>query len=157
MNYWDHEPHRRFIENYSENCWGGFCLGFTKEWMDANLPAKGTDGGLEIELFDQKDGKLYRSTIYAAYAEDAQLQDSDTYETHDMWSLMAYFYGSHHCACNRKQDAHDAGASVDPELECEGDRFLIRKIVCPKFPDLILYSETMGVEELQALLESMKR
>ncbi len=158
MSYWNDEKHGELIENYDENNYGAMCLGFTKEWMDANLPAGNAYGVRPLNIFlrDRTDGKIYQSKIYAAYAEDAHLMDKGYTKHHDMWALMSYFYGSHHCPCHRKHDARAEGAVVEEDLECEGDRFQIHKITCDKYPNLVLLSETMTFDELQNALDSMK-
>lgn len=60
-------------------------------------------------------------------------------------------YAEHHCPCHRKVDARGAGAVVADD-DCEGKRFLIERIESPNLPGLVLYTETMTAEVLEASL-----
>ena len=143
--------HADLVEHYVMNGCGAHALVFTKEWMDAHLPKQRSHGGLDVTLLDQNDGKTYKTKIYAAYEDKPTTAYNDTYDREfEVYQLMGYFYGMHHCPCHRKQDAAAAGAVTD--TECEGRRFDILKITPPD-SDLILYSETMRAEELEDLLK----
>lgn len=50
----------------------------------------------------------------------------------------------------RKRDAKNLGITV-PNMDCEGNRFQISRICVPG-QDLILYSETLTIEALEAEL-----
>lgn len=137
-------------------------LGFTEFFKQAFLPPGIGEPGYEYgakmltcTLLDTRDGKLYDTQITPSYNHqpnhDLFIQDAQFDEVKDVRSLQAYFYGSHHCPCHRKQDAQEAGAVVEDE-ECEGKRFLIDKIWYPPLGELILWSETRTEEELEERL-----
>lgn len=146
------EPvHAKLRAHYSEGPYYARHLGFTREWAEANLPKSGTSNGFEIYLLDTKDGnKEYKTPGYVAWDCHSDMGFmSEDWDYIELISLQAYFYGAHHCACHRKQDAATAGATTDDK--CEGRRFLISRICVPG-EDLILYSETMDDEELERTL-----
>lgn len=149
-SYWSDPAHVTWREHYFLGRSGGHILGFTEAWKLANLPAN-SSYDLTITLFDRQDEKTYSMPIYTAYENDirTELMDDDWHEVAPH-SLQSYFYSLHHCPCHRKQAAAKAGAITDEE--CEGDRFVVQSIVAPSLPDLILYSETLTLEELEERL-----
>ena len=88
--------------------------------------------------------------IYCAFEKSPSTTLNKEYNLVEVWTLLAYFYGSHHCPCHRKADAKLAGAIVDDD-ECEGNRFLIERIT-PLNSNLILVSEVYSLEELEEML-----
>lgn len=143
------EKHSHLNEHYVEGSFGGLYLGFLKEWRE-NLPADGVQDNFRIVLKDNQDGKLYESKIYSAFETHPSHVLDDDYNEVEVWTLMHYFYGSHHCECHRKADAKRAGADTDDK--CEGNRFLIERIT-PLDSDLILVSEVYSPDELEEMLE----
>jgi len=149
------EPRHELQEHYAPGGYRAQHLGFTREWAEANLPKSGTSNGFEIYLVDTEDNnKEYKTPGYVAWdchSEMGFMDDDWNYV--ELLSLQAYFYGSHHCPCHRKQDAEAAGAATD--LTCDGNRFRISRICVPG-EDLILYSETMEQETLEAELTGVQ-
>lgn len=157
--YLNHPGHAGWRSHYSAGHNGpGLLLGFTQEWRDEFLP-RGVGSGpgydnkaLLVKLLDTQDGKVYDTWLPAAYNDAAEIMMLDAdWNPVPAWTLLSYFYFHHHCPCHRKCDAKDLGADTDEE--CEGDRFLIQSITCENFPKLVLYSETIGEEELEELLK----
>ncbi len=157
--YYADPVHRTLRTPYTEASYGGFLLVYTPEWCRANLPQQ-VHGSqpqttLQCTLLDTTDGKEYVMPLYLAYehggAQSFYAQGFDWNEVVGLTGLMSYWYGSHHCPCHRKHEAQRAGAVVE-DSECEGKRFLIKQLVCEWWPELILYSETLGEEELEASL-----
>lgn len=157
-SYWAHEPHWDWEHHYFPASCGGTVLVFDPEWGAQHLPPDLFNGphikGLRVTLQDAEDGALYEVPMVAAYEnKDHRLILMDRHGRESaVGSLQGYFYASHYCPCHRKQDARDHGATVDAELECEGQRFRVVKIVAPEHPDLILYSETIPEDELERAL-----
>ncbi len=131
-------------------------LVFPVSWIGTKLPPapKNRDDydkveypqtAFEIELLDTQDGKIYKGYSWAHY------EDAWTYGNTET-TVHIYMFLEHYCACHRKIDALDAGADTDEE--CEGERFLVRSITAPAhLPGLILYSETLTLDELNISLE----
>jgi hypothetical protein len=133
----------------------GWRLVFSQNLRNVWLPAD-CENALTVVLLDAEDGKEYATAnFFTAYERNGypfRVMDADRNEPRPpaAAALQDYFYADHHCPCHRKADARRAGAVTDEE--CEGDRFKIARIECPKLPGLVLYSETMDSEELEATL-----
>lgn len=165
MNYFDDPQHARLRQHYVEGREGGVLLAFTEAWMTSHLPQDkpGKDAPqLDVWLIDREDNdKPYLTNMWAAYdlassGDGPQVMDVD-WQTITVCTLSDYLYATHHCPCHRKDDAARAGASVpedDDETYCSGDRFWIDRIVWRDMPDLILYSESRTVEELEEELNA---
>jgi hypothetical protein len=151
--YLDFDGHSTWRRHYDQIRNAGVVhLVFTPAFAEAFLPRESSTE-LIIELLDTTDGNTYRHKMYAAY-DDAgynSILDQDWNCIDGLIGLQGYFYAEHYCPCHRKDYASDAGAIIEND-ECEGRRFLVRSITCEKLPDLILYSETMSEDELEALL-----
>lgn len=140
------KQHNYLLYYYTDASEGGWYLGFEKSWQEEFLP-KSSSHDLIVTLLDQSDGKTYSNPIHTAYDDCLTYCRKDS-EYLELNHLMPYVYGSHYCSCHRKTDARNAGAIVKNE-DCEGNRFLIQSIM---YQDLILCSETMSIEELEAKL-----
>ena len=167
MKFIDHPVHARTAEHYFDGDYGGRHLILDPEWWAAEMPP-GVSGpkdevhdpyALQVVYLDRQDGKTYETKIYVAW--DSRIEvyfaprdPAGVWEPLSGKLLQEYFYGQHHCPCHRKQDVSELGADTDDE--CEGDRFPIVKIFAPAHPELILYSETMEREELDALVEATR-
>lgn len=153
--YFNDIRHKTWQDHYIPSSWGGFALAFTKEWKEQYLPKNSTSDGFDIIQLDQQDGKHYKSKIYVAYdqIEDIILDEDYNVIKDEIYCLMNYFYGCHHCPCHRKTFAKLAGAIIDEDCECEGDRFLIYSITSIDNPELNLYSEVLTEFELEESLE----
>lgn len=164
--YLSEPAHREFGFFYEEGREGGLYLAFTVPWRKLHLPlsvvfdhfpgdAKAPKGrsypelcnALLVYLRDTEDGKVYKTYMMPSW-EDGDDAGWDEWQNHT--SLNQYFYGSHHCQCHRKCDAKAAGAVTDEE--CEGERFMIERIVYKGLPDLILASETLDLVTLEEIL-----
>ena len=150
--YFSDPVHRRatrhYVGYYASNC--EYLLTFSHSWLNKYLPSLDCNerGALRVVLLDTEDGKNYETWMVAAYEQFPLLlgpTEQDVFLT-----LQGYFYSEHHCSCHRKSAALQAGANTDEE--CEGNRFLIERIEAPNLPGLVLYSETMSLEELEASL-----
>lgn len=147
MKYFD--KHSQLLEHYVEGSFGGLYLGFFKDWRD-NLPPDSVSSCLKMVLKDTTDGKLYEHLMCSVFDKyPSHVLDND-YNSTEVWTLMFYFYGSHHCPCHRKTDARLAGAITDEE--CEGNRFLIERVT-PLDSNLILISEVYSLEELEEMIK----
>ncbi len=126
-------------------------LVFPRTWIGTILPVGSfsTKQGeskylFEVTLLDTRDGKEYLSREYACYEDPAVFDNS-------LAAVQEYMYADHFCACHRKIAAANAGADTDEE--CEGERFLVKSIRGLNTPNLVLYSETMSLDELAATLQ----
>jgi hypothetical protein len=111
-----------------------------------------------VVLLDRETNKEVETRLFVAYehVDSSGSVLGEDWNQVDVESLMSYFYAMHHCPCHRKNDArHQGGVDVTDE-ECEGDRFPIARIVSVDVPDLILYSETLTEEQLEAALLLLK-
>lgn len=158
MNYFDDEQHRQILHGHHYQRGTGNCrLVMTKAWADRYLPHRGEYyNGLRVVYLDKEDNnKQLVGKIYCAFELPAYAANQLDPVFNDEWQqlpgpftiLQDYFYSSHHCPCHRKQDAKSLGAVVDPELLCEGDRFVIERITPLDQPDLILLSEVYDVDD----------
>ena len=161
MNYFDDPAHRQWSTHYSDIYDDSDVgLAFTQAWADQVLAAVGYDGShasrmdvLLCDTVDTKTGVVYRYPIYLSLADYVWAMVDDDGNDIPAVSLQGYFYSSHHCQCHRESDCEDAGKPPEEEeFECEGDRFKVVKIVFKTIPDLVLYSETMTIEELERSL-----
>lgn len=158
MNYFSYPKHKEWQNHYIEgrfrNDNGQYSsfLAFSKEWMEENLPKNTYGNNFVCNLLDTETGITYKTEIHCAYGEDEGTVFDKDYNTVNHWSLMSYVYEEHHCACHRHTDAVISGLNEsDEDFECEGDRFLIQSIML-KDSDLILFSETITVENLEEKL-----
>jgi hypothetical protein len=156
--YLQSDIHDKLLEHYAVVAYNGVALMFEKRWAKDKLPVGIGDvdyrrDALRVVLLDTEDNKEYITAMSASWQHDDQyLMDRDYNELPiESTHLQAYFYGSHHCPCHRKDDARRAGAAVKDD-ECEGNRFRIKEITCAELPGLILYSETIPVHELEESL-----
>lgn len=156
VNYFDDQLHSKIREHYVEGTFRGtYCLAFSKEWKEKNLPPDSTMDGLVCELLDSQTNIVYTMPIYVAYEEvHYDLYDDEYQPLKDsFYSLMLYWYREHHCPCHRHSDAVVAGLNESTDnFECEGNRFKIVSIK-PKDSDIILYSETLDLNELEERLK----
>lgn len=150
------ENHLELLDHYVGGAaYGGHYLVF-KEDFRAALPQK-TGNGIDevtVNLIDTEDGnKIYQMGWWLNYEEEAneQVLDKNIWEQIPVFTLSQYIYGSKLCPCNIKMGAKQAGAIVEDD-ECEGKRFQIQSIVFDDHPDLILYSETYDMEQLESIL-----
>lgn len=134
-------------QHYTQGTYGGLYLGFKEDWKNKNLP-KELEEKFDIVQLDTLTGQTFKSNIFVAHNDNGYFLDNNYYRI-ELSTLNQYVYGSHHCACHRKQDARESGIEVDEE--CEGRRFLIQSITVPN-SSLILCSETYSEEQLLALL-----
>lgn len=164
------DPKHRFTPFYHEGSYGGLYLTLSVPWRKEHLPPTVVWGpvyggpepppgrshrelceALTVYLRDGDDGRIYEARMMPSW-EDA---DDENWEAFgDPTYLSHYFYGSHYCMCNRKLNAAEKGAVTDDV--CDGTRFLIERIVCPKLPDLILASETLDLMTLEEILSGHK-
>lgn len=157
-SYFSEPLHNRLQQHYVQSCHGGGILVFTEAFKEEVL--RDNDYGnnhIQITLLDTTDQKRYTMALYLAYQNkgmEFEVMDDD-WQPHRLLGLSDYFYCQHHCPCHRKTDAKRAGADTDEE--CEGNRFLIEKIVFPEWPELILFSETMDETDLEASLEEHRK
>jgi hypothetical protein len=151
------EAHKdKLQDHYQENSWGGIVLGMLPEWKEGNMPgdmsASKHSKDFECWLLDQHTSLVHKTLMVVAYEHAfpfLYFMDDDWNQLH-LPTVQGYFYGSHHCPCHRKNDAiHQVG--IDTDEECEGDRFLIDRLVVVD-TDLILLSETRTVEQLEETL-----
>lgn len=156
--YLQSDIHDKLLEHYIVVGYDGVALLFEKRWSKDKLPVGIGDGdyrrnALRVVLLDTEDNKEYVTVMPASWQDYVcDLMDKDYNSlTVEGTHLQAYFYGSHHCPCHRKQDAEKAGAHINDD-RCEGRRFLIKEITCKELPGLILYSETFKTHELEELL-----
>lgn len=127
---------------------------FTEDWMKQNLHLGEADS-LDCELLDTQTNIIYNTSIYCACEKHDYTVYDDEYNeiAGNFYTLMNYFYCDHHCACHRHHDAVRAGLKENNEkFECNGNRFKIISIK-PKHSDIILYSETYSLEELEEKLK----
>jgi hypothetical protein len=150
--YFSDPKHREWdwhFDDHSDN--GAAYLLASQEWAEKWLP-RGWEHGdesthgdtLRVVLLDTADGRRYE-TMMPAFYEPAFMVDGARH-------LQLYMYAHHHCPCHRKSAAAARGADTDEE--CEGSRFLIERIETLTLPGLVLYSETMNADELEAKLTS---
>lgn len=169
MNYLDHPAHAAWREHYFQGNYSSWHLAIDPAWWQAHMPKgfKSLDPAdrdhsyaFQVEYLDRTDGKKYETKMYVAWDDydEVYFPGFDENWNHlnalGVKALMGYFYNEHTCPCHRKQDAASAGAVTDDE--CEGDRFQIARIWDPNHPGLILYSETMTSEELEAALQETR-
>jgi hypothetical protein len=159
MNYFDDPAHATWRYRYLNGEYhNAKRLGFTEAWRNANLPPSGTHDGLRYTLFDaERNIVLPEMKIYTAFEHHPVswgVMDQD-WNTVDCHALQGYFYGAHHCPCHRKTDAKRFIPDLDEE--CEGFRFRIQSIYVPGHPELVLYSETIPEEELEAALDKLRQ
>jgi hypothetical protein len=154
MKYLDHNLHSKFLKHYEKgNC--ANLLIFTEDWMEQNLSLPEPYDSLNCELLDTQTNITYNTLIYCACEKHDYTVYDDEYNdiAGSFYTLMNYFYCEHHCPCHRHQDAVRAGLKENwEEFECNGNRFQIVSIK-PKNSDVILYSETYRLEELEEKLK----
>ncbi|RTK93413.1 MAG: hypothetical protein EKK64_10245 [Neisseriaceae bacterium] len=150
-----------WIDHYLEiNFKNNHYLTFTKDFMDKNLPKeweyKGTDNEeLQVELVLRKNPSVvFLDTMHVFYEDRG-------YQLKDSYILKPYMYSEHYCSCNRLLGA-ERGGYIAKEEHYEEERgycgeiiFDIKKIYCKNIPNLILYSETMSLDELENSLMSI--
>lgn len=134
-------------------------LVFPREWLGTTLPnpwkhpvfednAEDQRTHFAIELLDTQDGTVYGARAWPHYEDPMSFDDESEATVH------IHMFLEHYCACHRKIDAAAAGADTDEE--CEGERFVVKSITAPEWmPGLVLYSETMTAEELEATLPAV--
>lgn len=158
------ERHAAWLRHYFIDDYTSVHLAIEPDWWKEHMPdepkiGQGKGNVLCAEYLDTTDGKLYQTPMYAAWADCPEVyfevwdENWNPVTAQNIKALQGYFYNDHHCPCHRKQDAEAAGAVTDSE--CEGTRFQIVRIWAPAHPDLILYSETMTAEELEARLRGI--
>jgi hypothetical protein len=170
VNYFSEPWHGTWQTHYFHGRNGGVLLAFSRVWKDANLPkgigekgfVHGTDQLLVVLRDNEQGGKLLDTKMSIAYDNGGAVQHLESWMSvlDEDWnpiaegilSLQSYFYACHHCPCHRKQDAREQ-CGVETDDVCEGNRFAIERIAPLDQRDLILYSETVTVEELEELLK----
>lgn len=155
LNYLDAHPGWPY--HYLDTGDGVIMLGMLRNWAEKHMPEQGYGDGkrLSITMLDTETGQtfpvgysMYYDELYGWEFCDARWNPVDFSTT---TTLNRYSYAEHYCPCNRKLDAE--GADIDTDEECAGERFKIARIEATNFPGLILYSETMSIEELEAHLQ----
>lgn len=145
----------KLLKHYEQGNYKGVnLLIFTENWMKQNLSLNKEDS-LDCELLDTQTNIIYNTLIHCACEKHECVVYDDEYNEIDdsFYTLMNYFYCEHHCACHRHHDAVQAGLKENnEEFECKGNRFKIISIK-PKNSDIILYSETYSLKELEEKLK----
>lgn len=123
---------------------------YSKSWAYANLPAPWSREAenadtLDVTLIDTQTGQRYPVTM-PYFAETVMLPWGDGWAM----SLQAYMYAGHFCTCHRAAALERHGVETDGE--CEGTRFVVERVTPEGRPNLVLYSETLDVEELERML-----
>lgn len=144
-----------FFNHYRDNGWGGRALIWKRDWQEQHLPKE--DGfkthtePLTICFVKTKDRSVKSVVNYYLAYEHANCSDLPE----ELSSLQAYFYGSHLCDCHRKTATWCQYPGQEDSCEGTRDNWMIESIVLAnmKGPGLILYSETMTLEELEASLQ----
>lgn len=156
--YFSDQMHRQLddpyieVENDGDNT--ARLLLFTEAWRNTYIPPDGTD--LDCIILDTETGKTAPYKLYNAV--DQYGLAGPTWDRGDLLMLQPYCYQNHCCSCHRKQYAECSGLwDGEEELAneddlCTGHRFKFVQITSPLLPDLILYSETMSEDELNARL-----
>jgi len=150
------EHHSDLLDHYTEGDYRRSQFLVFKEDFRATLPPK-TGNGIDevtVELIDTEDGgKIYRMGWWLNYEGSPCTHVlNKEFEEVPAFTLHQYIYGSKLCQCNKKMGAEQAGAIV-PNDECEGDRFQIKSITFDCASELILYSEILDQDELEAELQ----
>ncbi len=141
--------HRRWAERYTQHTDSNI-LHFTEEWASVHMPPHSfSTEPLRVMLLDQQGGKLYETWMNCSFDRTERSLPPD-WDSERLVMLKHYRYRLHHCTCHRKHDARKAGADTD--RVCEGYRFAIERIEFPELSGLILYSETIPAEELEAMI-----
>jgi hypothetical protein len=96
-------------------------------------------------------------TWWGGYQKEPEESDwifDPQWEHPQIYTINKFFYEDKFCCHNRKGEAVRAGAVENRELseDQEWERFKVRSVTCKEFPDLILYSETLGWEKLEEIL-----
>jgi hypothetical protein len=125
---------------------------FPKEWVGSHLPI-GPENRSDydiiprsfvVTLLDTESGKTYPARTWPFY--------EPTYGGQEFTTVQVYMFRHHYCPCHRKSDAEAMGCE-DTDDECEGTRFLVQSVVAEQMPDVVLYSETLSVKELEDSLK----
>jgi len=167
MTYFDYPDQADWLNHYVDGTFGCQYLVFTKQFLDENLPPHSTStNSLQIELVLRRDHSVvYLDDICSVYElQKAVVCDGD-YNYLDAWTLQNYFYSEHYCPCHRVSGAKRYGYVPQeqdyvpncPKKLCGEIQFDVKKIYYKQRPEIILYSETLGFEELENLLEDTKR
>jgi hypothetical protein len=139
-----YEPHQGGRRN-------AFLLTYPPEWEAANLPppyAGDRDAeALRVVLLDTETG-LTHGTAMGSFPEDA---DTNAEGVVFVRMLQGYMYADHFCTCHRAASLESCG--VEHDGGCEGNRFRVVAVTPHGRPGLVLYSETLGLEELEGMLE----
>lgn len=147
-----------------------YYLAFSEQFMKDKLPKQWDRENKEkeqlvIELVVRKNPVTVYSCNYSAFYEfkESVVRD-ENYNLMDAWCLKPYMYSEHYCDCNRWQDAIESGyvpkeedyEENEPRDQCGEIIFDINKIYCKDMPELILYTETISLDELESLYEKFK-
>lgn len=147
-HYYDHLGHRADPRPYKPlaadvyPAGAGLALDLQPEWAIENLSPCGREWG-HANFLDTLTGRLHRVN-FPPWLSIASGADAP----YVAWALSPSCVRT--CACRRK--ALVAGQIPGLDLDCEGDRFLIERVVDVNRPELILYSEVYDEETLAAAL-----
>ena len=166
MTYFDYPDQAGWLDHYVNGIFGGYYLAFTKQFLDENLPPHSTStDSLQIELVLRRDHSIVHLDDLCPVYElrEVVVRDED-YNYQNAWTLQNYFYTEHYCLCHRVSGAKRHGYVPQEEdyvLNCPKELcgeilFDVKKIYYKQRPELILYSETLGIEQLNIEIEDIK-
>jgi hypothetical protein len=149
VNYFGDPLHRSLRQFYDHFPEEATVLVFSEAWRVANLPAEMSyNEQMLLTILDTVTGREYpaRMPVATEGPHPMWVTDQDWNEP-SLCRLQIYFYRHYYGQSRRADDAE-----IDDEVDPRRRRFLITRIVSPRQPGVILYSETMSVGELEDVL-----
>lgn len=167
--YWDYPEHRDMFSNFTTYYDAKLLVwseNFHNEQMPPDMRGSNHKHELQIEIFDAISQQTFKATHVVSYEEGYEGIGTSTGEEFKPYSLQGYFYCEHFCGCHRAHHIEAAGQSI-PEYSgikfadndnraCPRGRFYVTKIVWEQMPELILYSETLSLEEMAERLNQAR-
>jgi hypothetical protein len=159
--YWDYPEHRDLFSNFTLYRSANLLVwseNFHNEQMPPDMRGSNHRNDLLIEIFDSVSQQTFKAKHVVSYEEAYEEIGTSTGEEFKPYSLQGYFYREHFCGCHRAHHIEAAGQTIpeysgikfgdNDDRSCPRGRFHVTKIVWDKMPELILYSETLSLEEM---------